>query len=158
MIQDYKAKHPIRKRIEVMLSGDLSFSFQPIQAVYEYWTRHYEKFVQSFGKNKMVIIFSRINNFRSLKINNGFVSITAIDSKVHKVPLNITVFASSSNLEDESHMLKLRQTFGIKQDRLITLGAIEQMWGLLKSASIVFTDRYHPGYFISIYIFFYSIE
>lgn len=134
--------------VRLMLSGDLSFSYTAIE---EEVNNHKKKFQEQLGTlldKKWTLIFSRENNFgpqKGIMIENNVVKVTKIDGSKLDVPGEEVVFASSSNLEDNSHMSMMRTQYKFQRNRLIIFESIEEMWALVSLASMVVTDRYHPG-------------
>ena len=134
--------------VRLMLSGDLSFSYSAIE---EDVNSHKKKFQDQLGTlldKKWTLIFSRENNFgpqKGITIENNVVKVTKIDGTKLDVPGEEVVFASSSNLEDNSHMSMMRTQYKFQRNRLIIFDSIEEMWALVSLAGMVVTDRYHPG-------------
>lgn len=138
----------------VMLSADLSYSFEPIPAGVKYWQAEYENILTSIVRDEgaCIIVVSRANGTKGVRLGNGFLEMSAMlpgfDGIVTKVSLPITkvVFASSDPDVDRTHFEELER-HGVNKNRLILLNSIEQMFGLFTATDKVqiFSDRYHPA-------------
>ena len=134
--------------MRLMLSGDMSFSFNAQEAEVNKYKKQFQESIGSLLNKKWTLIFSRENNFgpnKGIRIENNMVMIKKIDGTPLNIPTDQVVFASSSDLEDNSHMTTLRTQYHFQKSRLITFGSVEEMWALVSLASEVVTDRYHPG-------------
>jgi hypothetical protein len=89
----------------------------------------------------------RENNFgegKGVWIKDEKVYIQSIDEKIIEYNIDKVVFASSSDLEDHNHMVRLQAILKSKM-RTVTCSTVEEMFALVSSAPHVVTDRYHPG-------------
>ena len=46
-----------------LLSGDLSFSYEPIEAVYQYWVHHFKKRLKEYHGKRWMLVMVREENF-----------------------------------------------------------------------------------------------
>ena len=96
-----------------------------------------------------VLIFSRENNFGvngGIKIkDDNKVYVQTLDHHIQVYDIDKVVFASSSGLEDETHMENIRKKWKIPRSRMITCSTIEEMFALISLSPHVISDRYHPG-------------
>ena len=159
LVKAWRAELPFSKESQMyreahsILSGDLSFSYQPISDDVQHYTNVYQKLLRplltsSAQKNQWVLIFSRKNNFgpdKGVWISQNSAHIRTIDGQVKEYDMENVVFASSSDLEDHEHMNRLKQEFLVPHDRVNTCHSIEEMFALISLAPEVVTDRYHPG-------------
>ena len=95
-----------------MLSGDLSFSYKPMMGDVRTHQKHYQKklklLIEQERTNKWVVIFSRKNNFgpeKGVYIVDQTVHVHTMSGEHRQYPLNLVVFASSSDIEDHEHMV-----------------------------------------------------
>lgn len=140
------------KHLELMLSGDLSFSYNPeIGEVNRHkarFTRLLQPLLAGKSKDDWVVIFSRSSNFgrdQGIWIEDGVIYVTTILGVKKKYDIENVVFASSSDLEDHDHMQRFKTAYHMHGDRVITCKSIEEMLAIISMAPEIITDRYHPG-------------
>jgi len=133
----------------LMLSGDISYSYQAIESEVNTFKQKYHDSLGDFLlMPDWVLIFSRENNFGSNKgisIENRIVKVKTIEGTLLEHPCSKVLFASSSDLEDNEHMKILKNEYHFESNKLVTFNSIEEMWALVSLAPQVITDRYHPG-------------
>ena len=135
--------------VRLLLSGDMSFSYRAIESDVNVYKKKFQDSLGTFlEKKNWVLIFSRENNFGSNKgifIEGKNAIVTTVENTQESFALEDIVFASSSHLEDESHMAMIKSKHHFQHNRLVTFDSIEEMWALISLAPHVVTDRYHPG-------------
>jgi hypothetical protein len=141
-----------QNRLELMLSGDLSFSYNPeigeVNRQKARFTRLLQPLLTGKSKDDWVLIFSKSNNFgrdQGIWIEDGVIYVTTILGVKKKYDIENVVFASSSDLEDHDHMQRFKTAYHMHGDRVITCRSIEEMLAIVSIAPEVITDRYHPG-------------
>lgn len=124
-----------------VMSGDLTYSFEPAKGTLDYWKRVYASY------RKRTLVFVRASNADNiLSIRGATVELTTLFVNKVSLPSNTLVFATSSSLEDSLWMQKWKQLYPHFQDhQFVECGTVEQLFGLISQAKHVYTDRYHPG-------------
>jgi len=140
------------KHVELILSGDLSFSYSPeigeVNRQKARFSRLLQPLLSSKSKDDWALIFSRSDNFgrgEGIWIEDGVVYITTILDVKKKYDIENVVFASSSDFDDHDHMKRFRTAFHMHGDRVITCRTVEEMFAIISMSPEVVTDRYHPG-------------
>lgn len=140
-----QSKDPI-----LIMSGDLTNSFQHVPSTLEYWKRVFNDREQYPAS--MSIIFPRANNAeQSISFKGRTVVLETWDNNDQNstvvVPGHEVIFATSSAIEDarafQDWMYKYYDRF--KQHQFVVCDTVEQLMGLISTAQHVYTDRYHPG-------------
>ena len=135
--------------VRLMLSGDISFSYQALESEVNTFKQKYHESLGAFlEKPDWVLIFSRENNFghdKGIYIDGNIAHIKTIEGNMLSISCDKIVFASSSDLEDNEHMKMLMTKHHFERNKLVTFHSVEEMWAMISLAPQVVTDRYHPG-------------
>lgn len=143
----------------LMLTGDYSYSYVPVTSVLSYWRDFYASaLVDALVPLNWVLVFSRGTNFKFVEDRTGkftrhvrideaarvltLLTVNGVEESMH---LDSIVFATSDITTDQPYFDELVNRYKIQPSRLIVLGTVEAMWGLISLASKVYSDRYHPA-------------
>jgi len=132
---------PSMEGVTALMSGDLSHSFQPVNATLEYWKKLYGNYA------KRILIFARGSNADNVVQSvDGNVEVSTLMYGKVTLPAVQVIFATSSPLEDSAWMQQGKERFAnFREHQFIQCETVEQLWGLISQSRHVFTDRYHPG-------------